>query len=56
MLMASVLIGGGMAIVAAVITKVVTGNAEGSPHGFAWAALVSPILAFIAAKYALLYI
>ena len=53
MFAASVLIGGGMAVLAAVVTKLTTGNVEGSPHGFAWAAFISPVVAFFAAKLAL---
>jgi hypothetical protein len=53
MFVASVMIGGLMAILMAVLTKLVTGDTEGSPHGFAWAAFISPVLAFFAAKYAL---
>lgn len=50
----SIIIGGGMAMIAATTTKIFTGNAEGSPHGFAWASFISPVLAFFAAKYSLL--
>lgn len=47
MFVASICIGGGMALLMALITKLVTGNAEGSIHGFAWAAFISPVLAFL---------
>jgi hypothetical protein len=53
MFAASIIIGGGMAVLIALITKAATGHEEGSPHGFAWAAFISPVLAFFAAKYAL---
>ncbi|MDP7028710.1 MAG: hypothetical protein QF733_00645 [Phycisphaerales bacterium] len=50
----SIIIGGGLAILAGIVTKVVTGRFDGSPNAFAWAALVSPVLNFIAVRYALL--
>ena len=50
----SIIIGGGLAIMAGIVTKAATGRFDGSPHAFAWAAVVSPVLNFIAAKYALL--
>ena len=53
MFAASMLIGGGMALLAALITAVITGNAESSPHAFSWAAFISPVIAFFAAKLAL---
>lgn len=53
MFVASIVIGGGMALLMALITKLTTGDAEGSSHAFAWAAFISPVLAFFAAKYAL---
>ncbi len=49
----SIIVGGGMALLMALVTRVTTGDMEGSPHGFAWAALTSPVLAFFAAKLAL---
>ncbi|RWN10212.1 MAG: hypothetical protein EOR94_29300 [Mesorhizobium sp.] len=49
----SIIIGGGLALVAAAITKAATGNAEGSPNAFSWAAFIGMILAFFAAGYAL---
>jgi len=53
MFAASVLIGGGMALLAGLVTKVATGQIEGSPHAFAWAAFISPVIAFFVAKTAL---
>jgi hypothetical protein len=53
MFAAAIIIGGGMALLAALLTRAVTGHAEGSPDFFAWAAFISPVLAFFAAKYAL---
>jgi len=53
MFAASIVIGGGLAILTAVLTKRITGKPDGSPHGFAWASFISPVLAFFAAKYAL---
>ena len=35
-------------------TYFTTPHYEGSPHGFAWAAFISPVIAFFAAKHALL--
>ena len=54
MFAASIIIGGGLALVAAGVTKVATGSAEGSPHAFSWAAFISLVVAFFAAKYGLL--
>ena len=48
MFAASIVIGGGLALVAAAITKMVTGKSEGSPHAFAWAALIAPWISFFA--------
>jgi hypothetical protein len=53
MFASSIIIGGGMSLLSALITRIATGNTEGSPHAFAWAAFISPVLAFFAAKYAL---
>jgi len=50
----SILIGGGIAALAAVATRVATGRSDGSPVGFMLAGWVSPLLAFFAAKYAVL--
>jgi hypothetical protein len=49
----SIIIGGGMALLAALVTRLMTGSVVASPDAFAWAAFISPILAFFAAKYAL---
>ena len=54
MFAACIVIGGGVAVLVAFIRQAITGDAEGSPHGFGWAAFISPVLAFFAAKYALL--
>jgi hypothetical protein len=53
MIAASVLVGGSVALVFALGTKLVTGSAEGSPHGYAWGAFISPVLCFFLAKLAL---
>ncbi|UDL90191.1 hypothetical protein LGH82_01990 [Mesorhizobium sp. PAMC28654] len=53
MFAASIIIGGGLALIAAGITKAVTGSAQGSPHAFSWAAFIGLILAFFPAGYAL---
>lgn len=53
MFVASIVIGGGLAILVGYLTKLFTGSFEGSPHGFAWASFIAPVLAFFAAKYAL---
>jgi len=54
MFAASIVIGAGLALLAALLTKLITGNPEGNPNAFAWAAFIGPVLAFFAAKYALL--
>lgn len=53
MFAASIIIGGGMALLAGVVTKVATGRMDGSPHAYSWAAFISMVLAFFAAGYAL---
>jgi len=53
MFAASIVIGGGMALLAGGLTKVITGRSDGSVQAFAWAAFISPVLAFFAAKYVL---
>lgn len=53
MFAASIVIGGGMALLAAGVTRLAVGRADGSPHGFAWAAFISPVIAFFATKFAL---
>lgn len=50
---ASIIIGAGMAMLAGGVTKLITGRSDGSIHAFAWAAFISPVLAFFAAKYVL---
>lgn len=46
----SVIIGGCLALLAGVITKLCTGSVAGSPHAFAWAAFIGPVLSFLAAR------
>jgi hypothetical protein len=53
MFAASIIIGGGMSLLAAFITRLVTGRTDGSRDFFGWSAFISPVLAFFAAKYAL---
>ncbi|NEK54591.1 hypothetical protein GUK36_35105 [Rhizobium leguminosarum] len=53
MVATAIIIGGGMALFAAGLTKVITGRTDGSINAFAWAAFISPVLAFFAAKYSL---
>lgn len=53
MFFASIVIGGGLAMLAAGLTKIVAGGAEGSPHAFSWAAFVGAVMAFFAAGYGL---
>lgn len=55
MFASSIIIGGGTALLllAGLLTKTITGKMEGSPHAFAWASFIAPVLAFFAAKYAL---
>jgi len=53
MFAASIIIGGGMALVAAGVTRLVKGQSDASPDLFAWGAFISPVLAFFAAGYAL---
>lgn len=50
---ASIVIGMGVALLFGLITKLVTGRADGSPHGYAWGAFVSPVIAFFAAEPAI---
>ena len=47
---ASIVIGGGLALVAALLTKLSTGNAASSPHAFSWMALIAPVVAFFCAN------
>lgn len=53
MFAAAIIIGAGMALLAAGLTKVITGRSDGSINAFAWAAFISPVIAFFAAKYVL---
>lgn len=53
MFFASVVIGGGLALISAAITKMLTGRQDGSPHVFAWAAFIGIVPAFFAAKQGL---
>jgi hypothetical protein len=50
---ASIFIAGTMTLLAACIAKLVTGRAEGSSVLFMCAVLISPVIAFLAADYAL---
>ena len=54
MFFASIVIGGGLSLMAALITKAATGSTDGSPHAFSWAAFIGMALSFVAAKYGLL--
>ena len=53
MFVASILIGGGVALLGAVLNRLVYGDTTGSVTPFAWGAFISPVLAFFAAGYAL---
>jgi hypothetical protein len=53
MFAASILIGLLVALILGLITKFATGRMDGSPHGYAWSAFVSPVVAFFAAGYAI---
>jgi len=54
MFASSIVIGGGMALIAAWLTKRLFGRSDAVPGLFGWAGIISSILTFIAAKYALL--
>ncbi|MCF1484600.1 MULTISPECIES: hypothetical protein [Rhizobium/Agrobacterium group] len=56
MFAASIVIGAGMALLAGLLTKVITGRSDGNINAFAWAAFISPVLAFFAAKYVLQFL
>lgn len=56
MFAAAIVIGGGMALLAGGLSKVITGRSDGSINSFAWAAFISPVLAFFAAKYVLQFL
>lgn len=51
MFAASIIIGGGVALIAAALTRVLTGHTDGDTNYFAWGAFISPVLAFFAAGY-----
>ena len=55
MFAASILIGGGMSLLASLITKIVTGRSDGSPNAFGWTAFISPVIAFFVAHPALTF-
>lgn len=44
--LSSIIIGGGIALFFGVLTLLFTGRWDGSPHGYAWGAFISPIVAF----------
>jgi hypothetical protein len=51
---ASIAIGASLALLAAAVTKVVTGDIAGSPHAYSWAAFIGIVISFFAAKYGLI--
>ncbi|MBB3063958.1 hypothetical protein [Limibacillus halophilus] len=53
MFFASIVIGGGLALLAAGLTRALTGKMDGSSDVFSSMAFVSPVVAFFAAKYGL---
>ena len=53
MFTASFVIGGGVSLLAALVTKRVTGRRDSSPEFFAWGAFISPVLTFFAADHVL---
>lgn len=53
MFAASIIIGMGIALILGLITKAATGSTLGSPHGYAWGAFISPIMAFFATEPAI---
>jgi hypothetical protein len=48
MFAASIVIGGGLAMLAAFLTRLVIGKSDGSPHAFVFTAIVSPLLSLYA--------
>ena len=56
MFVASIVIGGGLALVAALLTRMTTGRLDGSSDFFAWGVFIGPVLAFFAAAPALLFV
>lgn len=53
MFAASVLIGLGVALIFAILTKLLTGRHDGTSDLYAWGAFISPVLAFFAAGWAI---
>ena len=49
----SIVIGGSLALLAAGITRFVSGRSDASKDFIAWGAFISPVLAFFAAGFAL---
>lgn len=45
----ALVIGGGLSVIAAIITKIATGKSDGSATAYAWVAFIAPMLAFLAA-------
>ena len=45
----SIVIGGGLHLIAAATTRLLTGSSSGSPHAYSWAALIGPVIAFFTA-------
>lgn len=56
MFAASILIGMVISLIFMAITKLMTGRADGSIHGYAWGAFISPVLAFFAAGWAIPFV
>lgn len=56
MFAASIVIGGGVALVFGLLTKALTGRMEGSPDLYAWGAFISPVIAFFAAQPAVRFV
>ena len=55
MFAASIVIGGGMAILTALLSRRIAGATDARPGYFKTAGLISTVLAFFAAKYALIF-
>lgn len=47
---ASIIIGGGISLIMAGLTKVLTGSSDATPDLFAWGAFISPVIAFFCAS------
>lgn len=56
MFASSIVIGGGVSLILALVTKLVTGKSDGSSDFFAWGAFISPVLAFLAAGYVVAWV